>query len=88
MALAIAGKVRRLPVALLALLMLARLHHEIGAPHRLIVRARQSDDGESQEDTHRADPPDRGSDMRGEREIPQERPHDHGAALASMNERA
>lgn len=46
-----------------------RLHHQIGAANDVSIRTGQADGGESKEDNDRAEPPDRGRDMRGEREL-------------------
>ncbi len=47
----------------------SQLHRQIGGPHHLRIAAGETGDGESQERGDRAEPADRGSDMRGEREL-------------------
>jgi hypothetical protein len=44
-------------------------YHKIGVTHRLSILAGQADNGESQEDNHRAGPADRVRDMCGERQL-------------------
>lgn len=46
-----------------------QLHREVGGAHQLSILARQTGNGESQEAGDRAEPADRGRDMRGERDL-------------------
>src|SRR5712664_1083591 len=56
----------------------SRLHHDIDATPRLSILAGQAEDGESEENNDSAEPTDRGSDMRRERELANAGWHGHG----------